>query len=72
MDKQNDVSIEKHTRLVKKKEGRAISTGPEQRARRAEHFHDIFNRPTPPVIPDIINAEGPSSIHHLKQRLLEP
>ena len=37
----------KLTRAVKNKEGRTISTESEQRARCAEHFHDILNRPAP-------------------------
>ncbi|XP_078382358.1 uncharacterized protein LOC144665054 [Oculina patagonica] len=49
----------KQTRPVKNKEGRTISTEPEQRARWAEHFHDILNRPPPPVTPGFIETNGP-------------
>ncbi|XP_078357262.1 uncharacterized protein LOC144642146 [Oculina patagonica] len=49
----------KQTRPVKNKEGRTISTEPEQRARWAEHSHDILNRQPPPVTPDFIETNGP-------------
>jgi len=49
----------KLTRAVNNKEGRTISTESEHRARWAEHFHDILNRPPPSVMPDISATEGP-------------
>jgi len=50
----------KLTRAVTNKEGRTgISTESEQRARWAEHFHDLLNRPPPSVMPDINETEGP-------------
>ena len=48
----------KLTRAFKNKEGRTISTESEQRARWAEHFHDILNR-LPLLLYRNSETEGP-------------